>query len=124
MKNKFLILILSVGILLPVIKSVAQSDKGRIDDKGFRTYRFSDTNMDVYKLGEKIYYNKVKLPAKPISEDKVKIQNIFLRAMTRGIPESVKKRIDKAKLAGRLDDEQLNALKYYLANRFKQKYGH
>ena len=124
MKNKFLILILSVGILLPVIKSVAQSDKGRIDDKGFRTYRFSDTNMDVYKLGEKIYYNKVKLPAKPISEDKVKIQIIFLRAMTRGIPESVKKRIDKAKLAGRLDDEQLNALKYYLANRFKQKYGH
>jgi len=124
MKNKFLILILSIGILLPVIKSVAQSDKGRIDDKGFRVYRFGDTNMDVYKLGEKIYYNKVKLPAEPISEDKVKIQNIFLRAMTKGVPESVKKRVDKAKLAGRLDDEQLNALKYYLAKRFKQKYGH
>ena len=124
MKNKFLFLILSLGILLPVIKSVAQSDKGRVDDLGFRKHRFSDTNVAVYKLGEKIYYNKVKLPAKPISEDKVKIQNISLKAMTRGIPESVKKRIDKAKLAGRLDDEQINALKYYLSKRFKDKYGH
>ena len=57
MKNKFLFLILSLGILLPVIKSVAQSDKGRVDDLGFRKYRFSDTNVAVYKLGEKIYYN-------------------------------------------------------------------
>ena len=79
MKNKFLFLLLSLGILLPVIKSVAQSDKGRVDDLGFRKYRFSDTNVAVYKLGEKIYYNKVKLPAKPISEDKVKIQNISLQ---------------------------------------------
>ena len=89
MKNKFLILILSVGILLPVIKSVAQSDKGRVDDKGFRVYRFGDTYMDIYKLGEKLYYNKVKLPAEPISEGKTKVQSIYLRAMCKGIPESV-----------------------------------
>jgi len=121
MKNKFLILIISMGILLPVINGFAEQKSQHSDH--LRDYRFGDTDMDIYKLGEKIYYNKVKLPADPISEDKTKVQSIYLRSMTKGVPESVKKRVDKAKLAGRLNDEQLNALKYYLRIRFKQKYG-
>ena len=110
-----------MGILLPVINGFAEQKSKHSDH--LRDYRFGDTDMDIYKLGEKIYYNKVKLPADPISEDKTKVQSIYLRAMTKGVPESVKKRVDKAKLAGRLNDEQLNALKYYLRIRFKQKYG-
>lgn len=121
MKNKFLILIISIGISLPVINGFAEQRTQHSDH--LRDYRFGDTDMDMYKLGEKIYYNKVKLPTEPISEDKTKVQTIYLRAMCKGIPESVKKRVDKAKFAGRLDDKQLNALKYYLTTRFKQKYG-
>ncbi len=121
MKNKFLILLISIGISLPVFNGLAEQNTQHSDH--LRSYRFGDTDMDIYKLGEKLYYNKVKLRAEPISEDKTKVQSIYLRAMCKGIPESVKKRIDKAKFAGRLDDEQLNALKYYLTIRFKQKYG-
>lgn len=116
MKNKFLILLIGIGLLLPVFNSL----KGQ---SGMGEYRYGDTDMDIYKLGEKIYYNKIKLPKEPISEDKTKIQAIYLNAMTRGIPESVKKRVDKAKYAGRLEDKQLKALKYYLNIRFKQKFG-
>ena len=121
MKNKFLILLISIGISLPVFNGLAQQNSQHTDH--MRAYRFEGTDMDIYKLGEKIYYNKVKLPTEPISEDKTTVQSIYLRAMTKGIPASVKKRVDKAKLAGRLDDEQLHALKYYLTIRFKQKYG-
>ena len=121
MNHKFLILLICIGILLPISNSLGAQNTQHSDH--MRKYRYADTDMEHYKLGEKIYYNKVKLPEEPISDDKMKVQSIYLRAMTKGIPESVKKRIDKSKLAGRLDDKQLDALKYYLNIRFKQKYG-
>ncbi len=116
MKLKTLISLIGIGILLPLTYSMGQPEH-------MQKYRYTDTNMDAYKRGEKIYYGKAKILKEPVSEDLKTQQQLYLKLSVKGCPDSVKKKISKANLAGRLDEEQLESLKYYLKKRFTEKMG-
>lgn len=77
-------------------------------------------DQERYELGKKIFTGKVELPESPISPEKVETQTQALEKVKEDLPETVAKKLDIPGLAGKLDEDQLNSLMYYLFTRFIQ----
>lgn len=74
----------------------------------------SAVDRDRYRLGQHIFNDKVALSAAGDATS----QRSRLDSLQTRLPESVARRKDLPKLAGRLTEEQLVALEYYVARRY------
>jgi hypothetical protein len=72
-----------------------------------------------YNLGKKIFNRKAELPE--ASPELVKVQAEKLGLLEAALPEKDREQADLSALAGRLSEEQLEALHYYVSIRYKVK---
>ncbi len=70
-----------------------------------------------YSLGRRLYLHHVRLPKAEAAP--VEAQRKALAELDQLLPESARKRARLSEFAGRLTEEQLDALRYYITTRFK-----
>ncbi len=73
---------------------------------------------ELYHLGKSVYAGKMEAKDMPSLRDE---QNELLRQYQEKLPRTVQKKIDLASYAGKLDEEQMTALMYFLEIRYKIK---
>jgi hypothetical protein len=71
-----------------------------------------------YELGKRIYTGKVQLGTATAAAPNTEAR---LRNLQSSLPEKEQKKTDLTKLAGKLNAEQLEALEYYVVQRFPNK---
>lgn len=78
-----------------------------------------------YDLGKHVFFSSVALPEKPISHAIEREQSRELRELVAelsrrdSVPPEAIQQLESAGLAGRLDEKQMEALKYFLRMRFE-----
>ncbi len=73
---------------------------------------------ELYHLGKSVYAGKVATKDLPSLRDE---QNQLLLQYQKRLPRTVQSKIDLSSLAGKLDEEQMTALIYFLEIRYKIK---
>ena len=110
---------MKLRLLLPII-ALALSATSALGSGSYRGKGRRPPNRleaEQYNLGKKIFTQKADLPeALP---ELVKEQTEQLEALRALLPEKARKRAELQALAGRLNDEQFEALMYYVSVRYK-----
>jgi hypothetical protein len=125
MRPLTLCLILASAIFCPSAAPVLASGGNQI----LLDRSLSALEQQKYNLGKHIFFSSVALPEKPISPAIEREQSRELRELVAelsrqdSVPREAIEQLESAKLAGRLDEDQIEALKYFVRKRFENGSG-
>lgn len=77
-------------------------------------------DREKYHLGKSVYNREIEIPAEADSS-KIQSQKIRLEYLQGSLPNSEKQRVNLEELAGKLTQEQLDSLEYFVSVRFNVK---
>jgi len=108
--------LVSAGLLLVVANATA-SGSYRLTIAKPKTETRSAMDRDKYSLGQQVFNGKAKLTA----QSDLEVQKPRLEKCQAGLPKGVAKSKSLPALAGKLSEEQLAALEYFLGERYPAK---
>ena len=103
--------------LLAVVMNASPSGSYRVTMPKPKTETKSTVDRDKYALGQQIFNGKAKMTA----QADMAAQKPRLEKCQACLPASTAKSKSLTELAGKLSDEQLAALEYYLSQRYPMK---
>ena len=109
-------LVLAASLLIPTAGFASGSYTSRPPKPA--TPRGERIDSAKYELGKRIYTGKAQLGAGTVAAANADAR---LRNLQSSLPEKEQKKTDLTKLSGKLNAEQLEALEYYVAQRFPNK---
>jgi hypothetical protein len=112
-------LLLAAAVALPAVALASGSYTARPPKPPVAGERGVKVDSTRYELGKRIYNGKLKLgDTQPVA---AAAQEGRLRGLQARLPEREQKSTNLLALAGKLSAEQLDALEYYVNQRFPQK---
>lgn len=113
MRKKILVLLLAMATAGVAFGSGSYKGRGKMPPKRLEA--------EYYSLGKQIFTHKAEL-ADTVS-DRMEAQARDLEALSSQLPDDARERANLRSLAGRLSEEEFDALLYYVSVRYKVEVG-